>query len=260
MNETKIENYAEELKKCREKVTTISPLTEKEEQLSLKEAYQIQLHQVDKRIEDGETIVGKKIGLTSDAMQEMLGVDEPDYGHLFDTMVIPEEEAIKLNTLIQPKCEAELAFVLADDLKGPGVTVADVLGATKGVIPAFEIIDSRIKDWRLKIQDTIADNASSGLLVLGSRLNSIEGINLKHTGLVVRKNGKIIDTAAGAAVLGDPAQAVAWLANKLSEYDIYLKAGEVILSGSFTGAFPVVSGDAAIATFDSLGSVSVVFK
>jgi len=175
-------------------------------------------------------------------------------------MVGEEELPISLSTMLQPKVEAEIAFVLKEELKGPGVTLTKVLQATEGVIPSFEIIDSRIKDWKIKIQDTIADNASSAMIVLGSQMVPVNDVDLKHMGLVLEKNGNIIDTAAGAAVLGHPALAVAWLANKLAQYDISLKPGEIILSGSLTKAYEITGEDIFMATFNGLGKVKVVFE
>jgi len=235
-------------------------LTVKYPDITIEDAYQIQLENVNAKLRAGQVIVGKKIGLTSRAMQNMLGVPEPDYGHLFDDMVGEEEFPISLSTLLQPKVEAEIAFILKDELRGPGVTLTKVLQATEGVIPSFEIIDSRIKDWKIKIQDTVADNASSAMVILGSSLVPVKEVDLKHIGMVLEKNGEIIDTAAGAAALGHPALAVAWLANKLAQYDLSLKPGEIILSGSLTKAYEITGNDIFVATFNGLGKVKAVFK
>ncbi len=237
----------------------ISALSEQKPDITIEEAYQIQLINVEEAVKAGKRIVGKKIGLTSVAMQKFLGVNEPDYGHLLDTMVWDEEIPISLSNLLQPKIEAEIAFVLSEDLQGPGVTLTDVLRATAGVIPSFEVIDSRIKDWKIKIQDTIADNASSAGITLGSQLIPVNQVDLKYVGMVLQKNGQIIETAAGAAVMGHPALAVAWLANKLGSMGIGLKKGEIILSGSLTKAIEVKAGDVFVATFGGLGSVKAVF-
>ena len=235
-------------------------LTQLYTEITIEDAYKIQLENVMKKVGEGKVVVGKKIGLTSRVMQNMLGVPEPDYGHLFDDMVGEEELPIKLSNLLQPKVEAEIAFVLKEELKGPGVTLAKVLQATEGVMASFEIIDSRIKDWKIKIQDTVADNASSAMVVLGKQLIPLNEIDLRNMGMVLEKNGQIIDTAAGAAVLGHPALAVAWLANKLAQYDISLKPGEIILSGSLTKAYEVTGNDIFIATFAGLGTVKAVFQ
>ncbi|MBZ4654794.1 MAG: hydratase/decarboxylase family protein [Peptococcaceae bacterium] len=237
----------------------ISALSEQKPDITIEEAYQIQLINVEEAVKAGKRIVGKKIGLTSVAMQKFLGVNEPDYGHLLDTMVWDEEIPISLSNLLQPKIEAEIAFVLSEDLQGPGVTLTDVLRATAGVIPSFEVIDSRVKDWKIKIQDTVADNASSAGITLGSQLIPVNRVDLKYVGMVLQKNGQIIETAAGAAVMGHPALAVAWLANKLGSMGIGLKKGEIILSGSLTKAIEVKAGDVFVATFGGLGSVKAVF-
>ena len=242
-----------------EKKAISEPLTVTYPAITIQDAYQIQLINVDKKKELGQKIIGKKVGLTSKAMQQMLGVPEPDYGHLTDDMVGTEENAISRSTLLQPKIEAEIAFVLKERLAGPGVTLAKVLQVTEGVLPAFEIIDSRIKDWKIRIQDTVADNGSSAMVVLGSQLIPINQVNLKYVGLALEKNGEIIDTAAGAAVLGHPAIAVAWLANKLAEFEIALEPGEIILSGSLTKAYEVTGNDLFVANFGALGSVKVKF-
>jgi 2-oxopent-4-enoate hydratase len=255
-----IEELARELVKAENERRPIQPITEKYPGITIDEAYRIQLEVVRIKEDRGEKIVGKKIGLTSKQMQELLGVYEPDYGHIMDVMMCFEDDSIDTSSLIQPKVEAEIAFVLKRDLEGPGVTAADVLRATKGVMPAIEVIDSRIEDWRIKIQDTVADNASIGRVVLGAKLTPVEGIDLRLIGLVFRKNGEIIATSAGAAVLGNPAQSVAWLANKLAEYGVKLRAGEIILSGSLISAVNVRPEDSIVAEFDKVGSVTVHFR
>jgi 2-keto-4-pentenoate hydratase len=237
----------------------IEQLTKMFPEMSIAEAYAIQRENIEKRIQMGRSVIGKKIGLTSVAMQKMLGVDSPDYGFIMEDMIADEETPLSLNGFIQPKVEAELAFVLKEDLKGPGVTISKVLQATEGIMASFEIIDSRIKDWKIKLEDTIADNASSAMIVLGSKMVPVDSINLKYTGLVLEKNGEIVDTAAGAAVLGHPALAVAWLANEMAKYDVVLKKGEIILAGAFTKALEIKEGDVFTATFDGVGSVKAKF-
>ena len=189
----------------------------------------------------------------------MLGVYQPDFGILTDGMLYNEGEAIPANTLIQPKAEGEIAFVLKKDLKGPGVTAADVLAATEGVMTCFEIVDSRIRDWKIKIQDTVADNASCGVFVLGDSLVDPRRVDLNTCGMILEKNGEIVATGAGAAALGAPANAVAWLANTLGGLDIPLKAGEVILSGSLVIMVPVQAGDNLRVSIGGIGGCSVRF-
>ncbi len=241
-------------------VRPIKPLTEIYPKISVKDAYRIQLLNVERRLADGRKVVGKKIGLTSPAMQGMFGVSEPDYGHLFDDMLVSQGEGFKVDVLLQPRIEGEIAFILDRDLKGPGVTSSDVIQATAGVTAALEIIDSRIQDWKIKIQDTVADNASSGAFVMGSKMVSVTGLDLRHVGFVLSKNGRLVGTAAGAAVLGGPAQAVAWLANKMGEFGIMLKAGEIVLSGAACAAVPFAAGDSIHLFVDRIGDVGCFFE
>ncbi|HET6921500.1 MAG TPA: fumarylacetoacetate hydrolase family protein, partial [Jiangellaceae bacterium] len=204
-------------------------------------------------------IVGKKIGVTSKAVMEMLKVDQPDFGQMTSGMVFNEGEPITADTMIAPRGEAEVAFILSRDLQGPGVTAADVLRATDFVVPCFEIVDSRIKDWRIKIQDTVADNASCGVLTLGGVRKSPRELDLALAGMVLEKNGEVVSTSAGAAVQGSPANAVAWLANTLGRLGIGLNAGEVILSGSQSPLVDVDAGDNLVCGVGGLGGTSVRF-
>lgn len=259
MDKNLINQLAGELYAAETNRTPIEALTARYPEITNEDAYQVQLTGMNMRIADGHTIVGKKIGLTSKAMQSALGVFEPDYGYITDRMMVLEGEDISLDTVIAPKVEAEIAFVLKEDLVGPGVTLAQVLKATAGIMPAFEIIDTRIKDWKIKIQDTIADGASIGRIIVSGALVPVDNLDMRYMGLVLEKNGEVVTTAAGAAVLGHPANAVVWLANKLAQYGISLKAGEIIMSGSFTAACPVTAGDNLRATFDGLGTVAARF-
>ena len=260
LNETEISGTAQELTAAYKDLKPIAPLTETFPGITVEDAYRIQLLTIDAWKSEGRKVVGKKIGITSMPIQEMLGVDEPDYGHLMDTMLVYEDMGMSASTLIAPRIEGEIAFVLDDDLTGPGVTPADVVRATAGVMPALEIIDSRVKDWKIKIQDTVADNASSAAFVVGAKMVPIKGLDLRNVGFVFMKNGKIAATGAGAAVLGSPVQSVAWLANKLGDYGIGLKAGEIILSGSAVAAVPVGQGDSIDLTVDRIGQVSCFFS
>lgn len=254
-----IQILANELKEAQRTRISVAPLTERYPTLTDEDAYAIQTEGVRMRLNGGRRIVGKKIGLTSKAMQTMFGVYEPDYGVLFDDMVALNGAMVPAGSMLQPRCEGELAFLLKRDLVGPGVTVSDVLLATEAILPALEIVDSRVKDWKIKLIDTVADNASSGMLVLGNALHGVDGLDLRLLGMVFEKNGEILSTGAGAAVLGHPASAVAWLANKLHEFGMPLKAGEIVLSGAVTAASPVAPGDFFQAEFDRLGSVAVKF-
>ena len=240
--------------------TTLVPFTEQYPDITLKDGYRIQERFIQRRLAAGERIVGKKIGVTSKPVMDFLGVFQPDFGQLTSDMVYVEGDAIDLDGLIQPKAEAELAFVLKEDLKGPGITAMDVIRATDYVVPCFEIVDSRIDDWKIKIQDTVADNASCGVYVLGKEKGDPRMVDLTLAGMVLEKNGELLSTSAGAAVQGSPANAGAWLANTLGELGIPFRAGEVILSGSQSQLVPVVDGDTLTCTVGGVGSCTVSFK
>jgi 2-keto-4-pentenoate hydratase len=255
----KVKEYADILAEAETTRVGIAPLTSTDSDLTVKEAYNIQLENIHKKVLKGQKIVGKKIGLTSLAMQTLLGVDEPDYGHLLDTMVIENGGRISIEQVLQPKVEAEIAFILKKDLRGPNLTALDVLQATEYIVPALEIVDSRVKDWKIKLADTVADNASSGFYVLGGKPTKVSDIDLELIGMAFSKNGELVNTGVGAAALGNPANCVAWLANKLSEFDIPLLAGEVILSGALSAAIKARVGDSFTARFAHIGQVSVHF-
>jgi 2-oxopent-4-enoate/cis-2-oxohex-4-enoate hydratase len=259
MNEDLITTLGDELYDALKACRAVEPLTTRHPDITVEDAYAIQQRVIARRIEAGETIVGKKIGVTSKAVMNMLGVYQPDFGMLLDGMVYNEGEAIEASTLIQPKAEGEIAFILKHDLVGPGVSAADVIAATEGVMACFEIVDSRIRDWKIKIQDTVADNASCGVFVLGDRVVSPLEVDLNTCGMVLEKNGEIVATGAGAAALGAPANAVAWLANTLGRLGISLKAGEVVLSGSLAIMVPVKAGDSLRVTIGGIGGCSVRF-
>ena len=259
MDKIKIQQYGDELYQALLDRKAVEPLTDREPSITIEDAYQIQLRMIQRRIDAGETIVGKKIGVTSKIVMQMLKVDQPDFGQMTSGMVFSEGEAIRTDSMIAPKAEAEVAFVLKSDLMGPGVTAADVLRATDFVVPCFEIVDSRIKDWKIKIQDTVADNASCGVLTLGGARKSPRQLDLALAGMVLEKNGEIISTSAGAAVQGSPVNAVAWLANTLGRLGIGLKAGEIILSGSQSPLVPVKAGDSLYCSVGGLGGTSVRF-
>jgi 2-oxopent-4-enoate/cis-2-oxohex-4-enoate hydratase len=259
MNDTLIQQLGDELYDALKGCQVVEPLTSRHADITIEDAYRIQQRLNARRLEAGERIIGKKIGVTSAAVMNMLGVYQPDFGMLTDGMVYNEGEAIPANTLIQPKAEGEIAFVLKKDLIGPGVTGADVLAATEGVMACFEIVDSRIRDWKIRIQDTVADNASCGVFVLGDRLVDPRGVDLNTCGMVLEKNGEIVATGAGAAALGAPVNAVAWLANTLGRLGIALRAGEVVLSGSLAIMVPVKAGDSLRVTIGGIGGCSVRF-
>jgi len=259
MEDPLLQRLGEELYEAWKGCRMIEPLTARHPGLTIEAAYRIQQHFLERRLAAGERVVGKKIGVTSKAVMDMLGVFQPDFGYLLDGMVYNEGEAIPAETLIQPKAEGEIAFLLKRDLRGPGVTAADVLSATEAVMACFEIVDSRIRDWKIKIQDTVADNASCGVFVLGDQLVDPRRVDLSTCGMVLEKNGEIVATGAGAAALGAPANAVAWLANTLGRLGVSLEAGEIILSGSLAAMVPVRAGDHLSVTIGGIGRCSVRF-
>jgi 2-keto-4-pentenoate hydratase len=254
-----IRQEARELYRAEKEKNTLRPLTEKYPKIEPQEAYRIQLAIIEMKTAEGAKVVGKKIGLTSKAMQKMLSVDQPDYGHILDNMVLQDTAVFPVQELIQPKIEPEIAFILDRALKGPGITAMQVLAATRFVVPALEIIDSRIEGWKIRLCDTIADNASSARVVLGGSPRRIDQVNLKLVGMVLEKNGEIVQTGAGAAVLGHPGVAVAWLANVVGEFGVTLGADEIIMPGALCAAADVSAGDLIQASFDGLGTVSVRF-
>lgn len=252
-------DLARALFEARRNRKAILPLSETVDDLSIADAYAIQQAFVDLLRADGSTIVGYKLGLTSKPMQEMLGVDQPDHGPVLSSMVHDDGAAIRVDELLQPRIEAEIGLVLDRDLRGPGVSAWQAGTAIGGAIAALEVVDSRIEDWRITIVDTIADLASSAAIVLGTRVVPVEGFDLRTTGMVIRRGGRVEATGAGAAAMGNPVAAVAWLANTLAEYDVTLPAGHVIMTGALHAAFPIAAGDVIRTDFDRLGSVTARF-
>ena len=250
---------AEALRVAEETRISISPLTDAYPDIDVVDAYEIQLLNIRRRVEAGALVRGHKVGLSAKAMQNMLGVHEPDYGHLLDDMFVDEAASIPALRFLQPRAEIEVAFVLGARLEGPGITVAGVARATDYVLPSIEIVDSRLADWKIKIQDTIADNASSAALVLGGRPTRLHDVDPALIGATLRKNGEIVETGCSGAVLGNPMIAVAWLANKVAQFGVALEPGNVIMPGSCTRMIPVAAGDHVRADFDTLGHVSVKF-
>ena len=239
---------------------TLAPLTQRHPEITIEDAYQIQQQMIARRLAAGERVVGKKIGVTSKVVMDMLDVRQPDFGWLLDGMVYNEGQSIPADSLIQPRAEGEIAFLLKKDLTGPGVTASDVLAATEGVMACFEIVDSRIQDWKIRIQDTVADNASCGVLVLGDRMVDPRKVDLATCGMILEKNGEIVGTGSGAAALGHPCNAMAWLANTLGRLGISLKAGDIVLSGSLAALIPVKAGDNLRVTIGGIGGCSVRFN
>ncbi len=260
MDQDKIIQYGDELYNALITRQTIAPITERSPDVTIEDAYKIQHQMLKRRIDAGESIVGKKIGVTSKVVMNMLGVYQPDFGYLLTDMIISEGQEIPVSEkMIQPKAEGEIAFILKKDLCGPGLTSADILAATEAVMPCFEIVDSRITDWKIKIQDTIADNASCGYLVLGGTAVDPRKVDLGVCGLVLEKNGELMHTGAGAAALGSPVNAMVWLANTMGALGVTLKAGEVILSGALCAMVDAKAGDSMRVSIGGIGSCGVRF-
>lgn len=247
---------AQELLNAAKTGVPVPPLTERHPDLGLDGAYAIQLAQVRARAGVGARVSGHKIGLTSAAIQRQLGVREPDFGHLFADMEITGR-TVSTGRFIAPRAEPELAFVLGRELHGPRVTTRDVAAAVHLVLPALEIIDSRIEDWRIGLPDTVADNASCGAYVLGATGVPLDQVDLNQLGCVLRVGAEIAATGSASAVLGNPLAGIAWLANTLGRYGTSLKVGQVILSGSMTAAVDLVPGTTISAEFSGLGNLSL---
>ena len=257
-----IEKAAEILRNAQSSRQPCEPLAQKFA-LSAEDAYRIQQINIELRTGaqgvDAPVIVGRKVGLTSDAIQAWLKVNQPDFGTLLSDMSVLNGGTAPIEFLLQPRAEAEVAFVLKHDLAGPGVTPKDVIRATEFVLPAIEIIDSRIHDWKITFEDTVADNASSAMFVVGNEPRDLKEVDLRLCGAVLRKNGAVVSTGAGVACLGHPVHAVAWLANTLGRIGSGIRAGELVLSGALGPVTPVQKGDWLVADINGLGSCSVRF-
>jgi 2-keto-4-pentenoate hydratase len=241
-----LESLAEELDHAEATKTPIEPFSESQGMTSVEDAYAIQTQWTKMRQARGERIVGRKIGLTSAAIQQQLGVSEPDYGSIWAEShyaAVNNRAVIPASDFLQPRLEAEVAFMIGRPLRGPHITAQEVLAAADAMALVVEIVASRIADWRIKLVDTIADNASYGGFVLGEWDSSLRYADLRLLGVQVYKNGAAAAEGVGAAAMGHPAVSVAWLANKLSEFDVTLNPGDIVLSGGVTKMLPVSAGD-----------------
>jgi 2-oxopent-4-enoate hydratase len=238
----------------------IAPLTETHPGLTATDAYAVQAAWLDRKLAAGGQLAGRKVGLTSRAMQQQLGVDEPDFGFLLQGMLVPSGAALRRQALLQPRVEPEIAFWLSADLRGPGVTRDHVLAATRGVSAALEIVDSRIANWRIKLADTIADNGSSARAVLSDRVIGLTDVDLAAEPVRLLRNGEQVGAGTGADVLGHPAEAVAWLANRLADFGSALAAGQVVLPGAMCASVFAEQGETFRADFPHLGFVEVRFE
>ena len=254
------ERLAADLAEAERSRNPLDPLTSGHPDIDVVDAYEIQLINIRQRIAEGARVVGHKVGLSSEAMQTMMGVDEPDYGHLLADMEVFETVPVPAGRYLYPRVEVEVGFILADDLPGKGCTEDDVLAATAAYAPAIELIDTRIKDWKIALCDTIADNASSAGFVIGPQRVSPKDIDIKSIDAVLTRNGEVVAEGRSDAVLGNPVTAVAWLARKVDGFGVRLKAGDIVLPGSCTRAIDARPGDAFVADFAGLGSVRLSFE
>lgn len=255
-------SFGMELLNATESLTPVPPLRNRMEGMTAQDAYEIQDLQLQHHLAAGRVLAGRKVGLTSPAMQQQLGVDSPDFGFFFDDMVHYDGAMIPASGFIQPKVEPEFGFVLKSRLQGPGVTLEQAAAAIGAVYPAIEIIDSRITDWNITLVDTIADNASCGAVAVGTAPLAIDladpvGLLDIECSLVIE--GTVTGSGTGADVMGHPVAPLAWLANILGEQGVALEAGQLILPGSFTKAIPVVANSSATADFGPLGSLTIHF-
>ena len=256
---TGLREWGRTLYRARRDRDPIPPITDADPTLTPADAYAIQNAFVALLLEDGGSVVGYKLGLTSKPMQELLGVDQPDYGPVLSSMVFDDGTTLPTGSYIQPKAEAEIALTLDRPLRGPDVGVQEAAEAIGGARAAIEVVDSRIRDWKIKLVDTISDLASSAAIVLGRDVVPVAGWEPRLVGMVVARNGEMQATSAGAAALGDPVHAVAWLANTLAPFGVTLEPGHFVMTGALHAAFPVVGGDVVRAEFDRLGTVTARF-
>lgn len=251
--------WAEVLHRAYRDRAPIDPLTSTDPRLTVEDAYAIQQELAQLLLAEGGEIIGYKLGLTSKPMQEMLGVDQPDFGPVMSSTTHRDGVVLDVERFIQPRIEAELALVLGRALRGPGVTRGDAAATVTGARAALEVIDSRIRDWKIGLVDTVADLASTGAVVLGDETVATNGWEPRLCGMAIYRNGELQATGAGAAALGDPLGAVAWLANTLGALGTALDPGHVVMTGSLHAALPVAPGDVVRAEFDRLGEVSARF-
>ena len=254
---TDVPGKAQALYDARRDRVAIAPFTDADPDLTMADGYAVQSELTRLLLADGDAIVGYKVGLTSKPMQQMIGVDSPDYGPVLASTVYRDGDAVPMDRFIQPKIEAEIVFVLGDALTGPGVTVVDAARAVAGVAAAVEIVDSRFADWRIRLADTVSDLASNGAVATSSRLVPLDGLDPRLVGMTLTRNGQLVDTGAGAAALGDPLAVVAWLANTLGSAGVTLEPGHLVMTGALHAAVPMAAGDVFRADFDRLGPVTV---
>jgi 2-keto-4-pentenoate hydratase len=254
-----INALAARLRKADETGVATAPLRDELAAGGVKAAYAVQQANTDHHLKQGRRLVGRKIGLTSKSVQKQLGVDSPDFGMLFADMALYDGEEVALKRVLQPKVEAEVAFVLERDLTNPGTTLAELVSAIAYALPAVEIVGSRIENWNIKLLDTIADNASSGLFVLGTQPRKLDALDLRLCGMAMERRGEPVSFGAGAACLGNPLNAALWLARTMVDVGSPLKTGDIIMSGALGPMVGVAPGDVLDTRINGLGSVRAAF-
>lgn len=253
--DVRVQQTAAKLAEARRTVTAIPPLVTDWPELDADTAFRIQQHDVASRVAAGDRLVGFKLGNIAKAMQTAFGLDQPDYGHLLASTFIYESLTVDRKSYVHPFVELEPAFVLRSGLRGPNLTVADVMSATDYVLPSIEIIDSRIEDWQIGLPDTLADNGSTGGVVLGGAPHRLDTVNLQDMPGEITIDGEVLSQGSTSAILGNPVSAIAWLGNRLAAYDVEFRRGDVILPGSCLRAVPLDRPGAVVGHFDGLGSV-----
>jgi 2-keto-4-pentenoate hydratase len=259
-SDTTVEHCAALLEQAERTRRPIPPPRESFPQLSVGDAYRVQLANVERRRRRGERVIGHKVGLTARAMQELFGVDEPDYGHLFDTMLHDSARPLDLSELIDPQIEVEPAFVLRKGLAGNDLSIEDVLAATECIVVCFEVIDSRVADWRIGIQDTIADNGSSARVILGTQRIKPADLDVANLETALELDGEVVERGNTRAVLGHPARSVAWLASTVAQFGVALRAGDIVLPGTCTRSRRIAGRRSATGRMHGLGSVSIAIE
>lgn len=255
----RLEQFADELLAATRTLEPVAPLRDRLEGMTVQDAYEVQDAQLKHHLAGGRVLAGRKVGLTSLAMQAQLGVDSPDFGFFFEDMVHHDDTRIPVSEFISPKVEPEFGFVLKETLQGPGVTLEQARAAIGEVYAAIEIIDSRVENWNIKLVDTVADNASCGAIAVASTPLNVDVEDLSAVACSLKIDGETRESGTGEAVMGDPVAPLAWLANVLGEQGVALEAGQLVLSGAFTKALPVVAGESATADFGDLGSLTIHF-
>ncbi len=259
MSDKNLKKAAENIRSAYETRIPCSPVRELIAEGDIDAAYSVQKANTDVWLAEGRRLVGRKIGLTNTVIQKQLGVDQPDYGALFDTMSISNGEEINTALLLQPKVEAEIAFVLRDDLDSAHLTTPDIIRAIDYALPAIEVVDSRVRDWDINILDTIADNASSAMFVLGDSPRGLCEFDMRMCGVAMERRGEVVSVGAGAACLGNPLFATRWLAETMARAGSPLVAGDIVLSGGLGPMVTVEYGDVFEARISGLGSVTAAF-